>query len=62
MSPEETLEIMAMMEAAEMSANRGGEPVTIEEAIAFAQANLKEEPTIIMCRQEKPSVFHSRSR
>jgi hypothetical protein len=39
-SPEETLEIMAMMEAAEMSANRGGEPVTIEEAIAFAQANL----------------------
>ena len=32
-SPEETLEIMAFMEAAEMSAKRGGEPVTIAEAI-----------------------------
>ena len=30
--PEETLEIMAFMEAAEMSAKRGGAPVTIEEA------------------------------
>ena len=33
-SPEETLEIMAFMEAAEMSAKRGGVPVTIAEAIA----------------------------
>ena len=33
-SPEETLEIMAFMEAAEMSAKRGGAPVTIEEAKA----------------------------
>ena len=33
-SPEETLEIMAFMEAAEMSAKRGGAPVTIDEAIA----------------------------
>ena len=31
-SPEETLEIMAFMEAAEMSAKRGGAPVTIDEA------------------------------
>ena len=31
-SPEETLEIMAFMEAAEMSAKRGGAPVTLEEA------------------------------
>ena len=38
-TPEETLEIMAMMEAAEMSAKRGGEPVTIEEAKAYVQAN-----------------------
>lgn len=38
-SPEETLEIFAMMEAAEMSAKRGGEPVTIEEAKAYVQAN-----------------------
>ena len=33
-SPEETLEIMAFMEAAEMSAKRGGAPVTLEEAKA----------------------------
>ena len=32
--PEETLEIMAFMEAAEMSAKRGGAPVTLEEAKA----------------------------
>ena len=32
-SPEETLEIMAFMEAAEMSAKRGGSPVTIDEAM-----------------------------
>jgi cephalosporin-C deacetylase-like acetyl esterase len=32
-SPEETLEIMAFMEAAEMSAKRGGEPVTVAEAV-----------------------------
>ena len=32
-SPEETLELMALMEAAEMSAKRGGEPVSIHEAI-----------------------------
>ena len=38
-SPEETLEIMAFMEAAEMSAKRGGEPVTIEEAKEYVQAN-----------------------
>ena len=38
-SPEETLEIMAFMEAAEMSAKRGGEPVTIEEAKAYAAGN-----------------------
>ncbi len=38
-SPEETLEIMAFMEAAEMSAKRGGAPVTIEEAINFAKGN-----------------------
>ena len=38
-SPEETIEIMAMMEAAEMSAKRGGEPVTIEEAKEYVQAN-----------------------
>ena len=31
--PEETLEIFALMEAAEMSAKRGGEPVTLAEAI-----------------------------
>lgn len=31
--PEETLEIMAFMEAAEMSARRGGEPVTLAEAV-----------------------------
>ena len=36
-SPEETLEIMAFMEAAEMSAKRGGAPVTIEEAINFVK-------------------------
>ena len=34
-SPDETLEIMAFMEAAEMSARRGGEPVTLAEAIAI---------------------------
>jgi predicted dehydrogenase len=33
-SPEETLEIFAFMEAAEMSAKRGGAPVTLAEAIA----------------------------
>lgn len=33
-APEECLEVMAFMEAAEMSAKRGGEPVTIAEAIA----------------------------
>ena len=38
-SPEETLEIMAFMEAAEMSAKRGGEPVTIDEAKAYVQGN-----------------------
>jgi hypothetical protein len=38
-SPEETLEIMAFMEAAEMSAKRGGEPVTIEQAKEYARAN-----------------------
>ena len=32
-TPEECLEVMAFMEAAEMSAKRGGEPVTIAEAI-----------------------------
>ena len=31
--PEETLEVFALMEAAEMSAKRGGEPVTVAEAI-----------------------------
>ena len=38
-SPEETLEIFAFMEAAEMSAKRGGEPVTIEQAKEFVRAN-----------------------
>ena len=38
-SPEETLEIMAFMEAAEMSARRGGTPVTLEYAKAYVQAN-----------------------
>ena len=33
-TPEETLEIFVMMEAAEMSAKRGGAPVTLAEAIA----------------------------
>jgi len=33
-TPEETLEIFAFMEAAEMSAKRGGSPVTIAEAMA----------------------------
>ena len=32
-TPEECLEVMAFMEAAEMSAKRGGEPVTLAEAI-----------------------------
>ncbi len=36
-TPEETLEIMAFMEAAEMSAKRGGAPVTIDEAKAAAR-------------------------
>ena len=36
-SPEETLEIFALMEAAEMSARRGGAPVTIEEAMKEAR-------------------------
>lgn len=36
-SPEETLEIMAFMEAAEISAKRGGAPVTIEEAKALVR-------------------------
>jgi hypothetical protein len=30
---------MAMMEAAEISAKRGGEPVTIEDAKKYVQAN-----------------------
>ena len=34
---EETLEILAFMEAAEMSAKRGGAPVTIAEAMAAAR-------------------------
>ena len=34
--PEETLEIMAFMEAAEMSAKKGGVPVTIDEAMKAA--------------------------
>ena len=34
--PEETLEIFAFMEAAEMSARRGGEPVMLSDAIAAA--------------------------
>ena len=38
-TPEETIEIMAMMEAAEMSARRGGEPVTIEDAKRYVRAN-----------------------
>ncbi len=38
-SPEETLEIMAFMEAAEMSAKRGGEPVTIDDAKAYVSGN-----------------------
>ena len=38
-TPEETLEIMAMMEAAEISAKRGGEPVSIEEAKDYVRAN-----------------------
>ncbi len=38
-SPEETLEIMAFMEAAEISAKRGGKPVTLEEAKEYVQAN-----------------------
>ncbi len=33
-APEETLEIFAMMEAAEMSAKKGGAPVTLAEALA----------------------------
>lgn len=37
--PEETLEIMAMMEAAEMSAKRGGEPVTIAEAMEASKGS-----------------------
>ena len=32
-TPDECLEVMAFMEAAEMSAKRGGEPVTLAEAI-----------------------------
>ena len=36
--PEETLEIFALMEAAEMSAKRGGVPVTLDEAKAAARA------------------------
>ena len=36
-SPEETLEIMAFMEAAEMSAKRGGAPVTVAEALAASR-------------------------
>ena len=35
--PEETLEIFALMEAAEMSAKRGGAPVTLAEAIAASK-------------------------
>lgn len=36
--PEETLEIFALMEAAEMSAKRGGAPVTLAEVLAAARA------------------------
>ncbi len=36
-TPEETLEIFAFMEAAEMSAKRGGSPVTIAEAMAVCR-------------------------
>ena len=36
-SPEETLEVMAFMEAAEMSAKRGGAPVTVAEALAASR-------------------------
>ena len=36
-SPEETLEIFAFMEAAEMSAKRGGDPVTLAEAVEAVQ-------------------------
>jgi hypothetical protein len=36
-SPEETLEIFAFMEAAEMSAKRGGSPVTLAEAMAVCR-------------------------
>ena len=35
--PEETLEIFALMEAAELSARRGGAPVTLDEAISAAR-------------------------
>ena len=37
--PEESVEIFKLMEAAEMSAKRGGEPVTIEDAEAYATGN-----------------------
>ena len=37
--PEETLEIMAFMEAAQLSARRGGEPVTLVEACELARAS-----------------------
>jgi len=40
-SPEETLDIFALMEAAEMSAKRGGAPVTIAEAIAACSPDRK---------------------
>ena len=36
-SPEETLEVMAFMEAAEMSAKRRGAPVTVAEALAASR-------------------------
>ena len=36
-TPEECLEVMAFMAAAEMSAKRGGEPVTLAEAIAASK-------------------------
>lgn len=40
-SPEETLEIFAFMEAADESKRQGGKPVTLESVMAKAQATLK---------------------
>lgn len=36
--PEETLEVMAFMEAAQLSARRGGAPITLDEARRLALA------------------------